>query len=395
MSEEHNGGKIGLLAATVIGINAMIGAGIFAMPAKLANIVGPASIFSYLLCSLVILSIVFPLGRLAQLYPGEGWGYRYPAQWGGHLLGMVSSLGYIVGVIIAMGFLTQYAGVTLAQYLPYDPTVIGAGCLAIIIALVLAGTQISTWGQYMIAVCVLVPLGLTGLVCWGNVQPALFSPIAPFGYGAVFRALPVVIFSLLGFESIASLYRVVENPQRNVPRAAVISVMTVVGMYILFVSGAMFAIPPQYFAAGVSQAFSDVLVTVLPGYGIMRPIITIGMFFGIFGTLHSMVWSVAELLFDVTRKARNGVVTGLIKRGFLCKKGCIWIVGLTTLYCTFALKADFILDLTALMIVPAYALSIIALLFNRDEWRNGQNIMALAALASSGGLIWIGLQNIL
>ena len=70
-------------------------------------------------------------------------------------------------------------------------------------------------------------------------------------------------------------------------------------------------------------------------------------------------------------------------------------MGLATLYCTLALKADVILDLTALMIIPAYALSIIALLFNKEEWRNGGNIMALAALASAGGLIWIGLGNIL
>ena len=318
MSEEQN--KIGIVAATIIGVNAMIGAGIFAMPAKLANIVGPASIFSYLLCSVIILSIVFPLGRLAQIHPGEGWGYRYPALWGGHMLGMISSLSYMIGVIVAMGFLTQYAGVTLAQYVPYDSTMIGAVALAVIVALVLAGTQISTWGQYLIAFCVLAPLGLTGLVCWTNIRPELLSPIAPYGYGAVFSALPVVIFSLLGFESITSLYRVVRDPQRNVPRAAVFSVMTVVGMYILFVSGAMFAIPAEHFAAGLNQAFSSVLVTVLPAYSFMRPVITIGMFFAIFGTLHSMVWSVAELLFDVTRKARNPLVTGLIRRGYLCER---------------------------------------------------------------------------
>lgn len=391
---EGNNGKIGLVAATVIGINAMIGAGIFAMPATLAHIVGPASILSFMISSLVILSIVFPLGRLAQLHPGEGWGYRYPALWGGHFMGMLSSVGYITGVIVAMGFLTQQAGVWLSQFLPYSPTIIGVAILAIIVALVLGGTQISTWGQYLIAFCVLVPLGITALVCWGNADLNLLTPFAPYGYKAVFSALPVVIFSLLGFESIASLYRVVRNPQRNVPLAAVISVLTVVGMYTLFVSGAMAAIPVKFFS-GTDQPLAGPLLAVLPHLGFMKIILTVGAFFGIFGTLHSMVWSVAELLFDVTRKARNGVVTGLIRNGMLCEKGCIWIVGLATLVCTIFLKAKVIFSLTPLFIIPSYTLSIIALLTDRGEWHSGQNIWALAALVSSGGMIYLSVCNVL
>lgn len=388
-------GQIGLLAATIIGINAMIGAGIFAMPAQLSGIVGPASIFSFMLCSVIILSIVFPLGRLAQLYPGEGWGYRYPALWGGHLLGLVTSLAYIAGVIIAMGFLVQQAGVWLTQYIPLSANLIGVGMLAAIIVLVLAGTQISTWGQYLIALCVFVPLGLTSVVCWTHMKPSLMTPFAPHGYRSVLSALPVVIFSLLGFESIASLYRVVRNPQRNVPLAAVLSVFAVVGMYILFVSGAMIAIPANSFAAGVNQAFSDVLVGVLPQFSFMRSIITIGAFFAIFGTLHSMIWSVAELLFDVTRKVKSSWFKAILRRGILCERGCIWVTGLATVACTLFLRAGVIFNIVPLLIVPAYGLSIIALLFNAGEWRNGKNSTALAALVSVGGLVYLGLSNLL
>ena len=347
-----------------------------------------------MISSLVILSIVFPLGRLAQLHPGEGWGYRYPALWGGHLLGMVSSVGYITGVIVAMGFLTQQAGVWLSQFIPYSPNLIGIAILGLILALVLAGTQISTWGQYLIAFCVLVPLGVTALVCWGNADFALLKPFAPHGYHAVFSALPVVIFSLLGFESIASLYRVVRNPQRNVPLAAVISVLTVVGMYTIFVSGAMAAIPVKFFV-GTDQPLAGPLLAVFPHLGFMRIILTIGAFFGIFGTLHSMVWSVAELLFDVTRKARNSVVTGLIGKGFMCHKGCIWLVGIATLLCALLLKAKVIFSLVPLFIIPSYTLSIIALLWDKREWESGQNIWALAALASSGGMIYLSVCNVL
>ena len=395
MSTEQSNQKIGVLAATVIGINAMIGAGIFAMPTELSATVGPASILSYLLSSLLILAIVFPLGRLAQLHPGEGWGYRYPALWGGHFTGMLSAIGYVSGVIVAMGFLAQQGGVWLAQWLPYSPHMIGVVMLALIVALVLAGTEISSWGQYVIAVCVLVPLALTSIVCWSQFDPALATPFAPHGWSAVGVVMPTVMFSLFGFESITSLYSVVEDPQRNVPRAAVFAVMTVVGMYTLFVASALLSIAPQYFANGMDQAISDVMVTVWPQYGFMRVVTTIGAFFGIFGTLHSMVWSVAMLFRDTITKSRSSAVAALDRGGWLSGTNCVLFVGGVTMMCALGLHARSILQLVPLFIMPAYTLSLIALLFDRNEWRSGRNLLTVVAIAASGALLYVAASNVL
>ena len=387
--------KIGVFAATIIGINAMIGAGIFAMPALLSPVAGPASILSFGLSSFVILTIVFSLGRLAVMHPGEGWGYRYPALWGGHTLGLISSFMYISGVLVAMGFLTQQAGVWLAQYTSYSPEVVGTGVLFVLLALVLAGTEISSWGQYVIGACVLIPLGLTSLICWMNFQPALVTPFVPHGMQSVFTALPIVIFALLGFECIPSLYSVVENPKVNVPRAAVYAVCTVVGMYTLFVAGAFFSIMPSAFSGGAGQAFSQVLVQVFPQYGFLKVLCSIGAFFAIFGTLHSMIWSVAVLLFDVLKKVRMSSVQAMITRGTLNATTCIVITGAVTLYCALGMAADKIVPLTPLFIVPAYALSVIALLYDKKERLGGHGLLAVAALFSCAVLIYFSLCGVL
>ncbi|MGD1997360.1 MAG: APC family permease [Candidatus Dependentiae bacterium] len=386
--------KISVLAATVIGVNAMIGAGIFAMPTELSATVGPASILSYLLSSLLILSIVFPLSRLAQLHPGEGWGYRYPALWGGHNLGMLSSLGYVSGVIVAMGFLAQQGGVQLGQWLPYAPAHIGAVMLLLIVALVLAGTEISSWGQYVIAVCVLVPMALASLMCLKHFDPALATPFAPYGWSSVATVMPTIMFTLFGFESIASLYSVVEDPQRNVPRAAVFSVLIVVGMYTLFVASALLSIAPAFFAKGMDQSIADVMVTVWPQYGYMRIITTIGAFFGIFGTLHSMVWSVAMLFRDTITRSRSSMVATLERSNWLSGRNCVLIVGGLTLLFALTLQARIILKLTAVCILPAYILSLVALLFERKEWAGGRNMLTLVAVAASSALLYIAAYNV-
>jgi len=390
-----NQNKIGVLAATIIGINAMIGAGVFAMPALLSSVVGPASILSFALNSFIILTIVFSLGRLALLYPGEGWGYRYPSLWGGHLVGMISSCLYIGGVTVAMGFLTQQAGVWLAQYSSYSASTLGTVVLGILLALVLAGTEISSWGQYLIAACVLVPLGITSVICWAHFQPSLVTPFVPHGYQSILTALPVVIFSLLGFESITSLYSVVENPRTNVPRAAVYAVCTVVGMYTLFVSGAFFSIAPQHFSAGASEAFSEVLVRVMPQYGFLKVLCSVGAFFAIFGTLHSMIWSVAVLLFDVVKRVKLTVVTQAVARGSITATTCVVITGAATLYCTLGIAAEKIVAMTPLLIVPAYTLSVVALLLNKKDAKKGDRFLAVLSLASCSLLIYYSLQSVI
>ena len=51
------------------------------------------------------------------------------------------------------------------------------------------------------------------------------------------------LFALLGFECIVSLYSVVENPTKNVPRAFMIAILFVGGLYLFFTGGIFMDIP--------------------------------------------------------------------------------------------------------------------------------------------------------
>jgi APA family basic amino acid/polyamine antiporter len=396
MAQHEAANKIGVIAATIIGINAMIGAGIFAMPAKLSATVGIASVFSYIIAAVLVLSIVFALGRLAVLHPGDAWGYRYPALWGGHVVGLISSCAYVFGVIVAMGFLTQQLGIWVGACIGYDSSLVGQVLLALIIALVMAGAEVSSWGQYVIAACVLVPMLVASIVCWMHAQPSLCTPLAPYGYGAVISSLPTIMFSLLGFESIASLYRVVAQPQRNVPRAALYSVLIVVAMFSLFITGALAAIDSRLFVGGLSQPFSQVITTALPGYWWLGGLIWVGAFFAIFGTLHSMVWSVAELFFDVLGKVRSSCMARIIASPAVSQRSVVLAVGMLTGVCAITLQADLIMKVTALFIVTTYFLSVVALLFDRRTWQEWSAAgIAVSATVSAGWLCVLSLQSIL
>jgi APA family basic amino acid/polyamine antiporter len=384
----NNSEKIGLGAAVVIGINAMIGAGIIAIPSMLSSHVGPAGIFSYLFAVFFAICIVLSLGHLASLHPGRGWSYMYPSLWGGHGLGMFSATLYLVGVVVAMGFLVQQAGEWFYVLSPVaSPQTLGTIILALLTILVLAGAEASAITQYIIAGCVIIPLIIVSMVCWGNMNVEYFTPFMPKGFSAVLNMVPIAMFSLLGFESIASLYSVVREPKKNVPRAAVIAIVCVGSLYIFFASGVLAAIPAHYLDSG--DVLAHIFQKTFPSYTYIFTLITVAAVFAIIGTLHSMIWSISALFSDVLSQAKSSTITYMLEQKIWNKRVSVCVTALGMLLVSFLFHADEILQLTALCIVSSYVLAISLLFFKRDEWRSGRNIIPLIGALGSFLMLYV------
>jgi hypothetical protein len=137
-------------------------------------------------------------------------------------------------------------------------------------------------------------------------------------------------------------------------------------------------------------------MTALPSYWWLGGLIWVGAFFAIFGTLHSMVWSVAELFFDVLRKVRSSCLAHLIASPVVSGRSVVLTVGFLTGLCAVVLQADLIIKVAALCIVTTYFLSVMALLFDRQTWQGfGTMLIAVGATVSAGWLCILSLQSVL
>src|SRR3990167_1368202 len=110
--------KIGLGTATIVGMNAMIGAGIFGITSLLASKVGAAGNLTYLFAFFAVWFIAQSVARAAYLWPQEGSFYTYARQWGGHYMGLLAAGTYFMGFIFAMTLLCKIIGEYLHNIFP-------------------------------------------------------------------------------------------------------------------------------------------------------------------------------------------------------------------------------------------------------------------------------------
>ena len=361
MIKDH---KIGLASAIIISMNGMIGGGIFSVPVKLIAQAGPAGLLTYTLVSVAVWFIALALSRTAQAWPEEGSFYMYARQWGGHSMGMIAAGSYIVGLMIALGLLTGMAGIYMHTYIPTLPASLLSFIIILLVTLInITGLRIAQLGQYVLICCTVIPIIITILFCLIHADIKNLTPFMPFGAFNVITASKAVIFGFFGFECAASLFSIIQDPEKNVPKALTYSLVAVSCLYISFVGALILAVPLSSFqeAALLNAPLTSVLIPLFKQYPSMLSIINCSITTAIIGVLYAMTFACGKLLASLSARSTN-------KRFHLTSSTAILVIGLGTLLTFMTLSnADLFFSLTALFILTAFILSIIALLVHKKH----------------------------
>ncbi len=393
----ENTQKIGLVTAIIVGMNAMIGAGIFSMTCSLASGVGPASILSYLFAFFAVWFIAQSVARAAYLWPQEGSFYAYARQWGGHKLGLIATGAYILGFLIAMSLLCKIAGMYLHSVFPSIATqTLGLITLFILVALNLMGMALSQIGQYILIVFTVFSLLATTALCLTKVNIANLTPFMPYGPFSIIQGTRIAIFGLFGFECIASLFSIVENPEKNVPKALKYSLLLVGIIYFLFIASIVLSIPLSVFSDNGDVTIPQALQILFPNNEFIMSLITFSILSAIIGTIHSMIWSGSELIFSYFKFFKTHAIQNLITRGIITQKSCVLFCGLIMLICfTTISNIDLFFTLTNIPLIFAFSVTMIALLFQPAEWKSGQNIKTILGLLTALIIFGISIQDLI
>lgn len=389
--------KIGVGTATIIGMNAMIGAGIFSITSLLASQVGAAGIITYLFAFFAVWFIAQSIARAAYLWPEEGSFYTYTRQWGGHALGLMATSGYLMGFLFAMTLLCKTIGEYLHTMIPsLSAETLGMITLLILVILNLLGAVLSQIGQYILIICTLFPLFATTILCLTKINFINLTPFMPHGIISILQGTRVAIFGLFGFECITALFNIVEKPEKNVPKALQYSLLLVGIIYFFFICSIILSIPLSFFKSNPNITIPQALQFLFPSYTFLVHLINFAIISAMLGTVHSMIWTGSSLLFSFSKIIQIRSIENLIKKRIITQKTMVLICGFIILI-SFKIihNKDLFFTLTDIGLIFPYITTMIALLFQPDEWKSGQNIKTILGLTTACIIFGISIQNLI
>lgn len=386
--------KIGLISAIIICMNAMIGAGIFSTPAKLATSVGPAGIITYGLVVVAVLFIALSIAKLAQLYPEPGSFYTYTKQWGGHTLGLIAAGSYSLGITLAMGLLARIEASYIQAYLPnLSITTIGIALLSLILLVNLAGSKFVQAAQSFLICCTLFSIIATIILCLTHANFANLTPFAPYGIAPIFSATKAAIFAFFGFESAASLYSTVKDPEKNVPLAITLSIVLVGILYILFIGSIILAIPSSVFTDAF-MPLSTALMKVMPRYSIIAYAVSISIITALLGVLQSMTYSVSLLIKSFLSYVQAPAVRAFVASPRSPQIISILLVSFMLVNFLLVKNIDLFFSMTAVCIIFAFVLSMLALVITKRSLPTSTTVIAWLGIITGSAILLSALYDL-
>jgi amino acid transporter/nucleotide-binding universal stress UspA family protein len=229
---------LGLPSVLAISIGAMIGSGIFILPAVAVEYAGPAVVLAYILAGLVVLPAALSKSEMATAMPESGGTYVFIERGMGPLLGTVAGIGTWFALSFKGG-LALVGGVPYILYLFDVPSTITtplALTLAVILVLVnLLGAKQTGRVQVVIVTIMLAALSWFAVGGVPSVQSANYAGFFESGAGGILAATGLVFVSYAGVTKVASVAEEIENPGRNIPIGILGSLVFTTALYALIV----------------------------------------------------------------------------------------------------------------------------------------------------------------
>jgi len=234
---------IGFVSATSIGLGAMLGAGIFVFPGLAGGQAGFGAIFSFMIGGIIALAVAACTSELATAMPRSGGAYFFISRTFGKFSGTVTGIAQWIGLVFACAFYLSSFGeyaLTILEELNIQWNVsakIFSFCFTLILLVInLLGTKKVGQFQNLLVISLTIVLVLIftyGLFDYLGIRkhPPAFSEIKTEGIGSLFTTTALIFTAYLGFVQIANIGAEIKNPNKNLPRSLIWSVVIAMILY--------------------------------------------------------------------------------------------------------------------------------------------------------------------
>jgi amino acid transporter len=238
----------------MISFGGVVGSGWLFAVSFAAQLAGPASIVAWIICGIFMMAIGLCFAEIASSLHKTGQLVRGPLYSHGGFTGYIIATAYILGSITVPAIEAEAVIGYLASKPPgIIPNAVGSNGLlsttGVELAVLLmvgffflnyfgvrflgAFNTVVTWWKLIIPTLTII--FLFTVFNASNFGAAGNSGFAPFGWPGIFTSIPTagIGFAYLGFRGAAQFSGEAKNPQRDAPRAIVLSITAAVVLYVL------------------------------------------------------------------------------------------------------------------------------------------------------------------
>lgn len=288
---EHLKKVLGVRDLTFMGIAAVIGAGIFSSIGKACFDGGPGVIFLYIFTAVACGFAALCYAEFASTVPVSGSAYTYSyvafgeifawiigwdllmeyaigniavaISWSDYFTGLLGNAGIHIPGWLTMDYVTAHKGFDevsgwLAQGQTFET--IDAGILSrynawnsapqiagfhlvmdlpallivgLITAIVFVGIKESRSASNIMVIVKLAVIFLVIVLGAYYVQPENWTPFTPNGFSGILKGVSAVFFAYIGFDAISTTAEECKNPQRDLPKGMIYSLIICTVLYVL------------------------------------------------------------------------------------------------------------------------------------------------------------------
>lgn len=349
--QDGEGGKslnkvLGSFELTMLGVGAIIGTGIFVLTGvAAANYSGPALILSFIISGLACAFAGLCYAEFAAMVPVAGSAYTYGYAALGEIwawiIGWDLILEYAVAIAaVAIGWsgyivnLLSSIGINLPKQIINAPGVNGGVInlpailiIAVITGLLIIGVKESTTvnnimvGIKLVVVLLFIILGVT------HIKPANWTPFMPYGWKGVFQGASIIFFAYIGFDAVSTAAEEVKNPQKDLPRGIILSLIICTILYIV-VSAILTGMVPYIQFKETSAPVAFALQQIGINWG--SALVSVGAVCGITSVLLVMMFGQTRVFFAMSRDGLLPKVFGEVHSKFRTPVKSTVLVGIVT-----------------------------------------------------------------
>ncbi|MFE3765045.1 APC family permease [Streptomyces sp. NPDC059104] len=287
---------LGVSDAVVVGLGAMVGAGIFAALAPAARAAGGALLGALAVAALVAYCNARSSARLAARYPSSGGTYVYGRERLGPFWGYLAGWGFVVGKTASCAAMALTVG---AYVWPGREHVVAALAVVAVTAAGCGGVRKSARIARLIVAAVLAVLAAVVVACLtsGAARSGRLGGADP-GVLGVLQGAGLLFFAFAGYARITTLGEEVRDPERTIPRAVPIALGIALCVYAAVTVAVLSVLGADVLAGSAAPLADAVRAAGWPG---LAPVVRVGAALAALGSLLALVLGVSRTVLAMAR----------------------------------------------------------------------------------------------